>query len=464
MLLPAFPRAPLALMAGAAVLCSPAGAASLLDDAAPMMELYAPPETISVHGFDVADLPDGLFALVWSEYNSDTALYYVRLARFDANGNAAGEVLELWSSSGPLISPVVAADNDGDLVVAWDIQDRDCGTLGYTRISADNTIASPQSLSHGAGAGSDCEVQVTMSDDGRYAFGWRHESADTTPVYVAQTFNADGSSIAPSFEVAPVFTIFPGMAIAMQGDTLAVAWTADVEPGYPLLARRYNQNGTALGDGSFRLDNGAADSSVIQTSPALVQDPKGGFLGMWHQARMIDGDFVDSQRGQRWAADGTARAELVVSDDNMAGTGPDSLARRGGNRIAPSLATNNEGLILAGWSAKLDYADRFSRIAAFDGDQRLGDGAATVWSYNQGDYHYSGKTAVALSGRTAIAVWYEENADMEYKIRARSLTLPEAASNITTASGGGGGGGGGASGLLALFGLGLLDLRRRARR
>ncbi|MBM1142744.1 hypothetical protein GN155_003060 [Alcanivorax sp. ZXX171] len=461
MSLPVFPRTPLALAVGAAVLSTPAGAASLLDDASPMVELYAPSEAISINGFDVAGLPDGLFALVWSEYDSDTRLYHVRLARFDADGNAEGDVLELVSgspsSSGGPNNPVVAADNDGDLVVAWDFNDGGCGTLGYTRVDADDTIASPRSLSHDAGSGSDCQVRVTMDDDGRYAFGWRHESPGNPPVYVAQTFNADGSTIAASFEVAPVLAILPGLALALQDDTLAVAWTADVGPDYPVMARRYNQNGTALGSTNFRLDNGAPDHTVIQTSPVLVQDPAGGFLGMWHQTRNLNGEFVDSQHGQRWAADGTARAGLVVGDDNMGGSGVSDL---GGNAYAPSVATNGRGLILAGWTASLDYADGFSRVTAFRNGQRLGDDAVTVGSYTQGDYFYSPNTEVVLSGRTATAVWYEQNADLEYSIRARSLTLPEAASNPAA----GGGGGGGGANFLGMFGLMLLMAGRRTRR
>ncbi|UWN51828.1 hypothetical protein ASALC70_04063 [Alcanivorax sp. ALC70] len=116
-------------------------------------------------------------------------------------------------------------------------------------------------------------------------------------------------------------------------------------------------------------------------------------------------------------------------------------------------------MILAGWTASLDYADGFSRVTAFRNGQRLGDDAVTVGSYTQGDYFYSPNTEVVLSGRTATAVWYEQNADLEYSIRARSLTLPEAASNPAA-----GGGGGGGANFLALFGLGLLLLRRRIRR
>ena len=59
-----FQRTPLAVAVCSAVLCAPVGAASLLDDAAPTVDLYAAPAGYQLDDFEVTALPGGRFAVL----------------------------------------------------------------------------------------------------------------------------------------------------------------------------------------------------------------------------------------------------------------------------------------------------------------------------------------------------------------------------------------------------------------
>jgi len=124
-----FQRTPLAVAVCSAVLCAPVGAASLLDDAAPTVDLYAAPAGYQLDDFEVTALPGGRFAVLWREAN-DAGADLIKLGRFDADGDLLGEVMALDSgnvSSIDVLEPALAADTDGDLVAAWSITVGGCG-------------------------------------------------------------------------------------------------------------------------------------------------------------------------------------------------------------------------------------------------------------------------------------------------------------------------------------------------
>jgi len=172
-----------------------------------------------------------------------------------------------------------------------------------------------------------------------------------------------------------------------------------------MLARRFNLNGTALGDDDVRLDDG---------------DQDGGFVGLWHQLAPEDGELMFSQRGRRRAADSTAGTALEVANDalTLGAIGP------------MSVATDGNGLILAGSTVP----------------------EAVTHSEN---------TEVVLRDGTATAVWFDQTVDGPSTLRAGSLTLSDGSVEPGPADEGGSSGGGGTTGLLTLLGLGLLARRRR---
>ena len=454
-------RTPLAVAVCSAILCAPVGADDLFDDIAPARDLYTAGAGYVLHGFDVAALPDGQFAVVWEETNDSDDMDYVRLARFDAEGEPVGDIVtvaEDMYTSLPLRDPVVAADADGDMVVAWNVEDgrgdRDCRGVRYKRVSREDVV-SEESYPDYDNSGRKCHVRVAMNDQGAFVLGWYDAPYQGSPRYMASTFNADGTAISsPPVRVDDALDdITLPLALTMQGDTFTLAWTG---PQGKLLAQRYNVNGTWLGD-LFRLDNDEqSGSSFGQTYPALAGDEEGGFVGFWYQTEPEG----DRQLGHRWAADGTAVAALEAGEDTMRGNIED--------QDPISVATDGDGLILAGWSfVNMDAERQESRVAAFRDGQRLGDGPVTVATTSEDTLVYSDLTRVVISGGTATVLWYQRDEGGNAVIRARSVKVSEPAGEEPAPGdddNGGGGSSGGASGPLVLLGLGLLALRRRLRR
>ena len=459
-------RTPLAVAVCSAVLCAPVGAADLFADAAPAQDLYTAGAGYDFSGFDVTALPGGQFAVVWDEINESEETSYVKLARFSADGGEVGEALTLAESSSAhktLRDPVVAAAANGDMVVAWEsrdaVQDLECDSASYKQVSHENTLSDGISL----GSGDLCRVRVAMNDDGAFVLaGYEPGFAEREAAYWAWTFNADGTKATSSRTyMGQAFgrVILPP-ALTMQGDTFIFSWNG---PQGTLRAQRYNVNGTALGD-PFRLDNDEQSGpSVEQTYPALAGDEEGGFVGFWYQADPDgEGGMDYHQLGHRWAADGTAAAALEAGEDDVLGNIEE---------IAPiSVATDGDGLILAGWSfvnIDTDPMRMESRVAAFSDGQRLGDGPVTVATSGEDTEVYSDLTRVVISGGTATVLWYQRDEGGNAVIRARSFTVPAPAAEEPAPGdddNSGGGSSGGASGPLVLLGLGLLALRRRLRR
>ncbi|MFT6600647.1 MAG: MYXO-CTERM domain-containing protein [Alloalcanivorax sp.] len=457
----AFQRTPLAVAVCTAVLSAPAGAASLLDDAAPAVALYAAADGYELVDFDVAALPDGRFAVLWHETNSDSR-DSIKLARFNAGGDPLGNVMlgdvvtldDGNTGSIDVRDPAIAADSDGNLVVAWGLTvGDDCGNLYHSRIAGDGTVTTDRQALLSPNGGSNCRPDVAMNAEGQFVLGWYNQLPEWPSEHVVQAFNADGTAIGPSFSVGSA-TYDDAPALALQGDTFLVARAEQVVDPRVIIGRRYNLNGTALEEDDFRLDDGSeAGTSLKQRLPAVAADQDGGFLALWAQEVWEDGAPILSVQGRHRAADGTSGEALpVYSGDAFTG--------------GPSLATDGAGLILVGWSqAPAEVDGVLSRVAAFQDGAPLGDGAVTLATSTVPEaVAHSEHTEVVLRDGTATAVWFDQKVDGPSTLRARSLTLSDGSVEPGPADEGGSSGGGGTTGLLTLLGLGLLARRRRVRR
>ncbi len=154
--------------------------ASLLDEAAAPVTVHEL-ENVSRHrfsGYDVATQPDGGFAVIWAvDYNYQDYEDSVVLQRFDASGNANGDALTLYQkdvSQGTFQfkAPAVAADEDGDLVVAWTTPGDHCfGDLFIQTLAVDSdwsNLPEPTLVSEEG-----CEPKLAVDADGDFALTWR---------------------------------------------------------------------------------------------------------------------------------------------------------------------------------------------------------------------------------------------------------------------------------------------------
>ena len=172
----------------------------------------------------VAASGTGDFVVVWSSYRQDGNLYGVFGRRFSSAGTAIGadfQVNTYTNQSQDL--PAVAADADGDFVVAW--------------------------TSTGAQDGSDYGV-------------------------FAQRFSSAGSPVAAEFQVNAYTMGFQGLAgVATKGNgEFIVSWG-----DYDVYARRFSSAGAALtGD---LLVNGFTPS--VQSFPVIASSAGGRFVVAW---------------------------------------------------------------------------------------------------------------------------------------------------------------------------------------
>jgi len=457
----AFQRTPLAMAVCAALFHASAHAApGPAEEPSPgdALTLYTAANDLRLQNFDVAALPDGRFAVVWLEQDLDDVNETIKLARFDSTGTRVGDTLTVFSDASSSISlsnPVMAADGDGDLVVAWeaDVGGNQCtDNVAFMLLPSEGMPGIMQWAPDSSGQ--HCDVALAMNQDGAFVLGWTLEDPDNVTQrfqYQARRFNADGTAMGAAETLAQAGgTLFP-MALAMQGDTWLAAWSA-YDGGLLLRGQRFNINGTALDAEPFRLDNGSqVGHSISQVFPALSADEDGGFVGVWHQQEAVDGQPAPSIQGQRLQGDGTAGAGFAVATNtNISNPAP------------LGLDTASNGRLAASWTAFTSGQPPVSVTAAVEGAEALG--APTVFASGDDDtVDYSKATKVVLSDTAGALVWFQQQDGGPYVIKAVAVQAPPESPDDEPALQDADDDGG-ATGLLTLLGLGLLALRRRVRR
>ena len=430
------------------------------DDPAPgdTLTLYTAANDLRLQNFDVAALPDGRFAVVWLEQNLDDVNETIKLARFDSTGTRVGDTLTVFSDASSSISlsnPVMAADGDGDLVLAWeaDVGGNDCtDTVAFTLLPSEGMPGIMQWAPETSGQ--HCDVSLAMNQDGAFVLGGTLEDPDNVSQrfqYQARRFNADGTAMGAAETLAQAGNTLFAMALAMQGDTWLAAWST-YDNGLVIHGQRFNINGTALDATPFRLDDGSQQgASLSQVYPTLVADEDGGFVGVWHQMEAVDSQPVTSIQGQRLQADGTAGADFLIASDTeiMQPIPPLGLALYGDQ-------------IITTWTHFRQAQPPVSLVAGVDGDASVGDPVPIV-SGDEDTIDYSLATRVVVTDTVAALVWFQQQDGESYEIKALVQALPESP-DPEPAPQEDDDDNSGATGLLTLLGLGLLALRRRVRR
>ena len=422
------------------------------------LTLYTAANDLRLQNFDVAALPDGRFAVAWLERNLDDVNETIKLARFGNDGAQDGDTLTVFSDGSGSISlsnPVMAADGDGDLVLAWeaDVGGNDCtDTVAFILLPSEGMPGIMQWAPDSSGQ--HCDVSLAMNQDGAFVLGWTLEDPENSTErfqYQARRFTADGTPIAPSQTLAQAGnTLFP-MALTMHGDTWLAAWST-YDNGLVLKGQRFNINGTALDQAPFRLDDGSQQgASLSQVYPTLMADEDGGFVGVWHQIEAVDSQPVTSVQGQRRRADGTAGAGFLIANDTEISMPIPPLG----------LALYGDRLLTT-WSDWRQDQPPVSLVAGVDGDASVGAPLAVAGG-DQDTVEYSLATRVVVTDAMAALVWFQQQDGQTYEIKALVQPLPES-SDPEPAPQEDDDDNGGAAGLLALLGLGLLALRRRGRR
>ena len=234
--------------------------------------------------------------------------------------------------SGPQLSaqylPSVAAEPDGDFVVAWtDLSDPNDRAIRVRRYTASG-----------------------MAATGALRVG---QSALPTGVDAAGTPRTGEIEIHPSSSVGGGLAN-PSLAATPEG--FVVAWSGPVNDRRGIFARRYDSAGAPLGP-ELRVDTGTVE--LVQ-HPAIAADVAGGFIVVWE---VVNGDPA-SQRiriaGRLFDAAGTPRGGELRLDERT----------QDFRSSLPSVAIAPDGSFFVAWARTRQGADVVGRLFGADGAPR----------------------------------------------------------------------------------------------
>lgn len=431
MMQPPFRLIPLAT--ALAVLSAPVNA-GVLEDASETLTLRQL-ENVNYHrfrGYDAAALPDGGFALIWAEdYRYNDYKDSVILQRFDASGNASGEALTLFQTdidqaTNHFRHPAVAADEDGDLVVAWSTPGDHCyGDLFVQTLDGDgdwSNLPAPTLVSEKG-----CEPRLAMDADGDFALTWRDRTGLRYQYANAllRTYSANGIELQdePILLVQEEAKAAPTPVLAMQADgEFMVAWQQD-DSNY-LFAQRFNIDGNTLDSTPKRLDNGAlTDVNSRQLTPALSTYGDDGYIAFWSERKKYPAPYMETVeiRGLRWHADGTPGKTLTAGD------GYSSSYSAYEDTTTPTVSVDSAGNVLVAWRTKVTDSLPDTKLTVFDDRLNIAEleqPYVNPSEFDDSDTRFNFEAKLLMSNDRGILIWTRHDQDDGQSKRLLGRILP----------------------------------------
>lgn len=260
----------------------------------------------------IALSPKGDCAVVWQSFGQDGAGWGIFGQRYNSAGAAlAGEFRVNLTTAGDQVSPAVATDAAGNFVVAWAGPDGD----GYGIYARRFTAA-------GAALGGDVRVNQTTSNeqaapavaadaDGNFVVAWHTIGQDGDGVGVfARRFSFQGAPRSGEFLVNQINTgsqAVPDVAVSAVGD-FVVVWQGPDADGNGIFGRRFAANGAAQGN-DFPV---SATTTGEQSLPAVAIDAVGNFAVAWQSAGQDNSG--DAAVARAYFANGTPRTGELIAN------------------------------------------------------------------------------------------------------------------------------------------------------
>lgn len=222
----------------------------------------------------------GEFVVAWAQGYSFPDYVYIR--RYDAAGDAIG-IAEPVSTSVTIGNgrPDVAADSDGDFVVAWEGTGEGdySGGVFLQRYDNEGARLTPTLLANSFTTNRQYDPSVAMDADGNFVVAWASQSSSTTdPTSIFfQRYDANGAALPGGNRfVTSGLVSAPAVALDEDGD-FVVVWEQD-EDIYGALYTAASNQLTGLRGGA-PLNN---QTSSGQSRPAVAMDASGGFVVSWN--------------------------------------------------------------------------------------------------------------------------------------------------------------------------------------
>ena len=304
----------------------------------------------------LAPLPGGGFVVTWESFAQDGSFDGIFLRRYDTQGNALGDELQVNTyTPGNQEDPSVAVAADGTFLVVWD---SDSGQDGQARgifgqlFDSTGTPMGGELAMNANTTGDQNDAVATALPDGGFVVVWETNLGNSTAEdLVGRRFDAAGAPLTDEFDLN---LSMPGdqedvdIGRSDSGDLVVVWESAGQDGSYDsVIARRFDANGIPLSDeiqvNTYTLGD--------QDDPDLTVASDGSFLVIWEDDAQVA--FDDTIVARYFDAAGTA-----VTDEIPADTFADAI------QINPSVtfAPNSNDLAYGAWQSLAQDGDDGSVI------------------------------------------------------------------------------------------------------
>jgi hypothetical protein len=275
---------------------------------------------------DLAADGQGGFVLAWERSREGVSDVLYQSVPADQVAHRGGTSLQTVGTGLSLRAPALAANADGDWVIAWQegsIFENFGHDIGIRAFRASGEPATPVIRIESSGLEQSLiEPRVAIQSDGSFMVVWRVADSQGLPRVQGRTYAADGTPLSPIVQVAAVAGAWEVVAGDPSRGEFLVAWSRATSD--PVRVRRYAPEGT-------RLATTALGRSQIIWS--LSANHQGDLVFLWTDAR------------------GDVRARLL--DQNAGFQGPPFLITRiVDDPWLGDIAISDTGRIFATWIAQ----------------------------------------------------------------------------------------------------------------
>ena len=255
--------------------------------------------TLRQGGPSVAMDASGDFVIAWNSDYQDGSSYGVYARRYDASGIPQGSEFRVNTyTTGRQSGPQVAADADGDFVVAWTGYAGQDGSEHGVFAQRFNATGSPQGGEFQVNVyttGTQIGPSVGMDAAGNFVVSWSGPREGFPFSVHMRRFDAAGVPLSGDVRASD-YVQHSGSIIAMQpGGDFVLAWNSNLQDGSALgvYGRRFRADLTRAGD-EFRVNTYTTGN---QRRAGIAVDGDGDFVVAWNSDLQDgSGDGVFAQR------------------------------------------------------------------------------------------------------------------------------------------------------------------------
>jgi hypothetical protein len=299
--------------------------------------------SLSQANSDIAALPNGGFAVVWSSYFNSIDRSNDILGRiFEPNCDPKNLEFQInQTTPGNQTEPSIAAKKSGECIVLWHgpgASEQDGDDIFAQRIDVNGLpIGQEFRVNNTTFKNDQSCTKIAFNESGSMTIVWESETEPNTTIICCRRFDSNCIALEDEFKVSiSPNGRYPDIAMDPNGN-FTIVWLEGKSQNFSIMARVYDSNCASITE-PFKV-NKVNVTSLGQ--PAIAMDASGCFLITW------DGDpnlaSNDDIYARLYAPNGTPKGEQFIVNSTM------EKAQQN-----PQVAINDEGQYLIVWDSDGD--------------------------------------------------------------------------------------------------------------